>query len=119
MTVILTTHDTADLEALADRILLLGHGQLLYDGTLEGLRARYDTDRTLTVRFTGNAGDVTPPGCTLISSGEGMLVYRIASDTVPSAIAQLAGALSLTDVRVEEKPVDEVIATLYRDLRIQ
>jgi len=119
VTVILITHDTADLEALADRILLLGHGQLLYDGTLEGLRARYDTDRTLTVRFTGNAGDVTPPGCTLISSGEGMLVYRIASDTVPSAIAQLAGALSLTDVRVEEKPVDEVIATLYRDLRIQ
>ncbi|MGO4374754.1 ATP-binding cassette domain-containing protein, partial [Paenibacillus sp. MCAF20] len=41
VTVILTTHDMADIEALADRILMIGKGTLLYDGSLEQLRRRF------------------------------------------------------------------------------
>lgn len=44
VTVILTTHDMNDIEALADRILLIGKGQLLMDGTLEELKAKADKD---------------------------------------------------------------------------
>ena len=56
VTVLLTTHDTADLEALAERILLLGHGRLLFDGPLSALRARCDTHKTLTA-FNGCLND--------------------------------------------------------------
>ncbi|WP_099517303.1 ATP-binding cassette domain-containing protein [Paenibacillus sp. BIHB 4019] len=41
VTVILTTHDMNDIEALASRLLLIGKGKLLYDGTVQGLRSRY------------------------------------------------------------------------------
>jgi len=41
VTVILTTHDMSDIEALAERILLIGKGNLLYDGTLNALRGRF------------------------------------------------------------------------------
>ncbi|KQO18307.1 ABC transporter ATP-binding protein [Paenibacillus sp. Leaf72] len=41
VTVILTTHDMFDIEALASRLLLIGKGKLLYDGTVQGLRSRY------------------------------------------------------------------------------
>ncbi|WP_276356857.1 ABC transporter ATP-binding protein [Cohnella caldifontis] len=44
VTVILTTHDMSDIEALANRILLIGKGTLLYDGDLPDLRSRYGND---------------------------------------------------------------------------
>ncbi len=118
VTVLLTTHDTADLEALADRILLLGHGQLLFDGQLAALRARYDTQKTLTVRYAGTESPPTLPDAAILERGEGHLVLRVASEAVGRTITALASALTLSDVRVDDMPIDEVIATLYRDLHI-
>lgn len=46
-TVLLTTHDMQDIDALAGRVLLLGRGRVLYDGTLDHLRTRFDTGHTL------------------------------------------------------------------------
>ena len=46
-TVILTTHDTQDLEALTQRILLIGKGRILLDGTIEELKARYGQEQSL------------------------------------------------------------------------
>ena len=43
-TVILTTHDMNDIEALTDRILLIGKGRLLYDGSLDDLRGKYEEE---------------------------------------------------------------------------
>ncbi|MFC5700254.1 ATP-binding cassette domain-containing protein [Cohnella faecalis] len=45
VTVILTTHDMSDIEALAHRVLLIGKGRLLYDGNLEAMRTRFSTDQ--------------------------------------------------------------------------
>ena len=118
VTVLLTTHDTADLEALAERILLLGHGRLLFDGPLSALRARCDTQKTLTVRYMGPAPAALPPDAAVLERGEGYFVLRVPPDAVARTITQLAAALSLTDVQVSEMPVDEVIASIYRELRI-
>ncbi len=118
VTVLLTTHDTADLEALADRILLLGHGQLLFDGQLADLRARYDTVKTLTVQYTGPAPETLPPDCTVLERREGMLALSVQAERSAAVLTALAGSLTLTDVRVEARPIDEVIAALYRDLEI-
>src|ERR1700683_3386288 len=49
VTVILTTHDMDDIEALCSRVMLINHGKLLSDGTLEDLRMRVSTDRWLIV----------------------------------------------------------------------
>ncbi|MDY5015952.1 MAG: ATP-binding cassette domain-containing protein [Eubacteriales bacterium] len=118
VTVLLTTHDTADLEALTERILLLGHGRLLFDGPLSALRARCDTHKTLTVRYAGPAPAALPPDAAVLERGEGYFVLRVPPDAVARTITQLAAALSLTDVQVSEMPVDEVIASIYRELRI-
>lgn len=54
-TILLTTHDMEDMRALCSRVMVLGHGQLLYDGTLTNLLHRYDTAHTLTVTYDGAA----------------------------------------------------------------
>lgn len=50
-TILLTTHDMEDMRALCSRVMVLGHGQLLYDGTLTNLLHRYDNAHTLTVTY--------------------------------------------------------------------
>jgi len=119
VTVILTTHDTADLEALTERILLLGKGKLLYDGSLSGLRDETDRTRTLTVRFGGTMAPVVPQGCTLREWHEGSGVLEVGAAGVSAAIAALSASLPLTDVTVEGAPIDEVIARLYKHMDVR
>ena len=59
-----------------------------------------------------------PPDAAVLERGEGYFVLRVPPDAVARTITQLAAALSLTDVQVSEMPVDEVIASIYRELRI-
>ena len=49
VTVILTTHDMSDIEALAKRILLIGKGRVLYDGSLTSLKRKYDVNKYIRV----------------------------------------------------------------------
>ena len=53
VTVILTTHDMGDIEALTDRILLIGKGQILFDGSFNNLKSRYNSYSVLTVDYSG------------------------------------------------------------------
>jgi len=119
VTVILTTHDTADLEALTERVLLLGKGQLLYDGALDGLRDEEDSSRTLTVRFPGMQEPVIPEGCVLKEWHEGTGVLKTDAAAVSAAIAKLSAVLPLTDVTVEGSPIDDVIARMYKRMGVR
>jgi ABC-2 type transport system ATP-binding protein len=67
VTVLLTTHDMADVEQLCSRVLIIDHGTLLYDGTLDGIRDRFGTQRTLVVDLADDvADDVEVRGATQI-----------------------------------------------------
>ena len=119
-TVILTTHDMNDIEALTDRILLIGKGHLLYDGGLADLRDRYDTVRTVTVNF--REGQVPPDiaGVACDTLAAGRVRYRVDTAAVPvsEVVARLSGSLALQDVIIDAQPVEELIVRLYQEHRI-
>ena len=72
----LTTHDMNDIEALAERILLIGKGKILYDGDLNKLRSRFGTNKTITVEFMGNSTLPEIQGTKILSwLPQGKLVY--------------------------------------------
>src|SRR4030095_1879816 len=48
-TVVLTTHDLSDIERLCRRLVVIDHGRVVHDGTLESLHARYGSRRTVVV----------------------------------------------------------------------
>src|SRR5919108_4494835 len=56
VTLLLTTHDMADVEQLCSRLLIIDHGRLLYDGSLDAIRERFGTERTLVVDLAEDAG---------------------------------------------------------------
>jgi ABC-2 type transport system ATP-binding protein len=119
-TVVLTTHDIGDLEALADRILMIGNGRLLYDGSLEALRTRFGTHRTLTVDL-GRPGPLPQiPGTVLVSAAEGRAIWRIDTSlaSVSSVIAALSALLDIADLRVVDPPGDELVVKLYQEFQV-
>jgi ABC-2 type transport system ATP-binding protein len=118
-TVILTTHDMQDIEALTERILLIGKGQILLDGSLDELKRRSSERKTLVVEYNGAAPEISE-GMTLSEAKDGRLVLVLDPDAVPvsEAIAQLASQTELLDVSVSGVSSEEMVAALYEEYRI-
>ena len=115
VTVLLTTHDMHDIEALAQRVIVIGHGRVLADQSFDALRAGALADRRLLVDFAGEAPDVSIDGAQLLRR-EGRSV-ELAFDprviSAPALIARIAAEHAVEDIRVEQPAIEEVIARFY------
>jgi ABC-2 type transport system ATP-binding protein len=120
VTVILTTHDMNDIEALANRILMIGKGMLLYDGTLGELRGRFGTHRIITVDFREHTEPIDIPGASRLSWSPERAVFSVDTEQVQIAnvISRLSEQIELVDVGIETKPVEELIIQLYKEHQI-
>ncbi|ERJ13197.1 ABC transporter ATP-binding protein [Haloplasma contractile] len=120
VTVILTTHDMSDIEALADRIILIGKGKILLDGTLEQLRSRFGTYKTLTVDYKHATFDLGLEGTTITSkSGERMtLTVDTKQIRVSNVISELSKKCDIIDLTVDNRPVEDIIVDLYKEYQI-
>jgi ABC-2 type transport system ATP-binding protein len=120
VTVILTTHDMSDIEALAERILMIGKGTLLYDGSLHALRNRFGTQRTISVDFREHVKPVDIPGAALLSWSSERAVYSFDSEHVSIAhiISALSEQVQIIDAAIDSKQIDEVIIQLYKEHQV-
>src|SRR5688500_11865644 len=115
VTVILTTHDMHDVEALAERVIVIGKGVILADGSLAALRRGALAERRLRVHFVGDVEGVELPGATVRHS-QGRSIELSFDPRVTSAhqlIAHVAAKFDVEDVHLEEPPIEEVIARFY------
>jgi len=119
-TVILTTHDMSDIEALSNRIILIGKGQVLLDGTLSEIKEKYITHKTITVDYYGDCVDIPIAATQVISSTDGRLVVSvdIKKAKVADVITYLAKHLEVIDITVDDRSVDDIIIELYKEYRI-
>lgn len=118
-TVILTTHDMQDIEALTDRILLIGKGRLLLDGKLEDLKGHISPKKTLSIKYQGKAPRIFE-GVTFLEEKEDQIKLSLdpAVLSVSETIARLAAQTELTDVSVTDITAEEMVAALYKEYRI-
>lgn len=118
-TVILTTHDMQDIEALTKRILLIGRGRILLDDGLEEIKKQFSDEKTLTVEYAGQLGEPME-GMRYERAEQGRLVAVIAPELldVPRAIAHLAKSVEITDISVSGISSEEMVARLYKEYRI-
>ncbi len=118
-TVILTTHDMQDIEALTERILLVGKGKILLDGSLEELKKRFSESKTLVVEYNGTTPQICD-GMTLVEMKEGRLVIALDPSVLPvsDAIARLAAQTELLDISVSSVTSEEMVAALYKEYSI-
>ena len=121
-TVILTTHDLADVERLCRRIILIDEGRVLFDGTVELLTATYAPYRTLVVRLaadrTGDAADGAPlemAGIEIARREPGGLWLRFdpAVIAAPALIAEVVRRYSVSDLSIVEPELESVVREMY------
>lgn len=114
-TVILTTHDMDDIEALCSRVLVVGGGRVLSDGSLDALRARVTRERWLIVHLTGACEAVSDPeGEVIAREGDRVTLRFDPSRTSTAAlIGRVTAAHDIRDLYVQDPPIEEIIARLY------
>ncbi|MBR5519712.1 MAG: ATP-binding cassette domain-containing protein [Clostridia bacterium] len=119
-TVILTTHDMQDIEALTERILLIGKGKLLLDGRFDEIKRRYIRVKSVVAYYSGVISPALPAEFTILSSQQGRMEVAFDSDAIPLplAIRRLSECMTLTDLSVNETTVDDMVVSLYEDMHL-
>jgi len=117
-TILLTTHDMEDIVALCSRVMVLGHGRKLFDGTLHDLLGRYDTVRTVTVRYEeADAWPELPDNAPAVCDGENLVItYSPAEYPTAEMIARLQGAGTIRELTVQSRNIDRLVADMYREM---
>jgi ABC-2 type transport system ATP-binding protein len=115
VTVILTTHDMDDIEALCTRIMVINHGRILSDGDLTQLRSKVTTERWLIVDLENEDAEINDPQATVIRREGGRVCLRFDPDRVATAalIGRLSAAYPVRDLFVQNPPIEEIIARYY------
>ena len=120
VTMILTTHDMDDIESLCNRVMVIGHGNILYDGNLESLRKQYASLRCIRAKLAGPVDLCSLPGAESVEiEGNQCLVYfRPELTSTQEMVATLAANFSLLDLVVEDEDIDQMIARMYQEFRL-
>lgn len=120
VTMLLTTHDMDDVEALCSRVMVIGRGQLLFDGGMESLRARYAPYRIIRARLLEDRPSLSLPGAlrVTLTGRDAQITYLPQETPAEQLIAGLAAACPFTDLTVEAPDVEQLIADMYKELKL-
>ncbi|MCD0461137.1 ABC transporter ATP-binding protein [Roseiconus lacunae] len=115
ITILLTSHYMKDVAALCKRVVVIARGQIQYDGSLAGIIDKFSGYKIITVQFpenhhveTGNLGE-------LLSETWPKVKLRVERAEVPRTLSRLLSEHPIEDVAVEDPPLEDVIAELFRE----
>lgn len=117
-TILLTTHDMEDMLALCSRVMVLGHGRLLYDGALDALLRQYDTVHTLRVIFEEAPNMAALPADVKRDGDACILTYEPAVTPTSELLPQILAAGRVREMTLKEQNVDELIARMYKEMAL-
>jgi len=118
--VLLTSHDAGDLEALCKRVIIVNHGQIVYEDKVSNLKRKHLTTKMVEVRY---AEEVSPNfalhGVEILKVGHYGVKLKFDTQTMPveKALAHLTDAGSVVDITISDPPLEEVIAKIYQEAR--
>jgi ABC-2 type transport system ATP-binding protein len=115
-TLLLTSHDVADIETVADRVVIIDHGRCIFDGTVDQLRREFLRSKLIDVQF---GDDVPPPtnvaGCELLVAEPARLSVRVDLDArrLGDVLDELVSSRMVDDMTVSDPPLEDVIGHIY------
>jgi ABC-2 type transport system ATP-binding protein len=115
-TVLLTSHYMADVEALCKRVIVIHHGQILFDGELARLGDRFAAWKTIDVELQGGTADLSGYG-EVVESDVGRVKLRVPRVETARVTARLLAEQDVADLTVEDPPIEDVIEMVFSQER--
>lgn len=115
VTLIITSHDMADIEKLCSRVIIIDHGQIVYEGDFDEIRHRYGRERTMVVEFGEEYPEVELPYGTVIKDEGLKKSIRFLRDqgTAIDLITTLGKKYVIKDVSIQEAEIESIIREIY------
>ena len=120
-TIILTTHDMSDIEALTNKIILIGKGHILYQGSFDNIKNKYSSFKTIEVEFAKEYDEISLEGYEVVSHNKKYATLKNKPDKVfhtTDFVNQISEKYEIVDFQVYSLSVDEILAKLYKDYEL-
>ncbi|MFD1020594.1 ABC transporter ATP-binding protein [Thalassobacillus hwangdonensis] len=123
-TILLTTHDIADIEALCDRVIMLDQGKVIYDGALDHLKEKWMEEKQIEFQFIDEVSkeeldNLTKGMPVLWHHGKDGWRWTASTedhdDLISDLIAKVVNALKIKDVNVQSISMEEIVRNIYEE----
>jgi ABC-2 type transport system ATP-binding protein len=116
-TVLLTTHDLSDVEKLCERVMIIDHGRLLFDGRLEALKARFGGPRQLVVDFAQTYTSYDIPEAEVVEVNGLRVTYQFEREQITASelIGRLSERYRIRDLAVREADIEATVRRIYEE----
>ena len=114
-TIVLTTHDMQDIESLVDRIILIGKGRILFDGTMRMLKNQYELEKQIKIRFNGM---LMEHSSYVIESQDDQAATLRVIGAVSDAVRVLSDTVDIVDMEIVSTSLDDIIVKAYEAYQI-
>jgi len=120
-TIILTTHDMSDIARLCNRVIIIDHGRLIYDGSLEALQERFGDHRELIVDFAEYSEYPSVEGAQIAHRDGHRVTYQFQREEMPAShlINLLSSQYRIRDLFVREPEIETTIRRIYEEGLLQ
>ena len=116
-TFIVTTHDMQDIERLCERIIIINHGEIIYDGLLSMISEEYIKSKIIDVKFEEKFEDFEFKGCKILERKDYELKIEldIKKQSIKNIINYLLTNFKVADINIEDPPIEEIIKLIYKN----
>jgi ABC-2 type transport system ATP-binding protein len=118
--VLLTSHDAGDLEALCKRVIIINHGQIVYEDKVSNLKRKFLTSKLVEVRYAEEVSrSFKVDGAQTLKTGQYGVKLRFDTKNTPveKVLAHLTDAGNVVDITISDPPLEEVIAKIYERVK--
>ncbi len=116
-TFIITTHDMGDIEKLCKRVVVINHGEIVFDGPLSELRGKFAKVKYLDVKFAEPQASVECRGCKVTKKNEFEFAIKVSGGNVHQMhkiTSELFDKYKIADITIEDTPIEEIIKEIYK-----
>lgn len=122
-TILLTTHDISDIEALCDRVVMLDEGKIIYDGSLDKLRSNWGKEKIIHFQFTNPVlkeqltKQLSGPVIWKQEDGENVWAAKLPNEesVISALISNVVQSFKIKDIKIEEVSTEEIIRNIYEE----
>jgi ABC-2 type transport system ATP-binding protein len=116
VTVLLTSHNMRDVEALCTRVMVITHGKVIYDGPLAGITEQFGQSKLVRLQFTGETAPAGLERFGEVTRREGPAAeLKVERQRVAQAVADVLDHYTVIDLSVEDPPLDQVIVRVFQE----